>query len=86
MRAVSKKDQKTVGYLTAAVGILFVAALGVGLAFLLTADQKAVYWTGVVIGGIGLTGIITMPWTYRQIMQRQHRRTEMKLGSSMENR
>ncbi len=85
MRAVSKKDQKAAAFLAAAAGVLFMLALGTGLAFLLTAEQKAVRWMGVGIGCTGLAGMITMPRAYRQIMLRQHRRTEMKLASVMGN-
>ena len=83
MRAESKKDQKTARRLAAAAGVLFVLTLGAGLALLLTAEQQAACWMGAGLGGVGLTGMITMPWTYRQIMQRQHRRTERKLGSAV---
>lgn len=85
MRAASKKDRRNAGCLAAAAGALFVLALGAGLALVLTAEQQAIYWMGMGIGSAGLTGMITMPWIYKQIMQKQHRRTEMKLGSAFEN-
>ena len=80
MRALSKKDQRIAECLAVATGTLSVLALGTGLAFLLTAEQKAACWMGVGIGSIGLTGMIVIPWIYRQTMQGQQRRTEMKLG------
>ncbi len=85
MRAKSRKDQKTAGRLAAVAGALFVLTLVAGLALLLTAEKQAASWMGAGIGGVGLIGMVTMPWTYGQIMQRQHRRTEKKLASAADN-